>query len=138
MRYRELKVGDKVYVWRNGGFVEDEGDPIIGNVVEIDVARGEVYIQSVVKEGMPQYVALLDQTYHVGTGPSTFMKEECEDGEHVRYEDVAERLDKLEAFVMWIARDYVESSHDKVRWQRDDYIKRAKQLIEEIYNERDN
>jgi len=43
------------------------------------------------------------------------------------------KLEKLEAFVMWIARDYVESSHDKVRLQRDDYIKRAKQLLEELY-----
>ena len=48
---------------------------------------------------------------------------------------VADRLDKLEAFVMWIARDYVESSHDKVRIQRDDYIKRAKQLLDELYGE---
>jgi hypothetical protein len=40
--------------------------------------------------------------------------------------------DKLEAFVRWIANDYVESSHDKVRLQRDDYIKRAKQLLNEL------
>jgi len=45
------------------------------------------------------------------------------------------RNDKLEAFVMWIARDYVESSHDKVRWQRDDYIKRAKELLDELYED---
>ena len=43
------------------------------------------------------------------------------------------KLEKLEAFVRWIASDYVESSHDKVRLQRDDYIKRAKQLLDELY-----
>jgi len=48
---------------------------------------------------------------------------------------VANRLETLEAFVMWIARDYVESSHDKVRWQRDDYIKRAKELLDELYED---
>jgi hypothetical protein len=35
---------------------------------------------------------------------------------------IADRLDKLEAFVQLIARD-------KVRWQRDEYIKRAKELL---------
>ena len=69
-----------------------------------------------------------------GLTTDTF-EEERADGEYVRYEDVEERLDKLEAFVMWIARDYVESSHDKVRWQRDDYIKRAKELLAELYAE---
>jgi len=46
---------------------------------------------------------------------------------------VADRLDKLEAFVKWIALDFVELSHEKVRWQRDDYIKRAKELLDELY-----
>jgi len=41
---------------------------------------------------------------------------------------VADRLDKLEAFVQLIARD-------KVRWQRDEYIKRAKELLNELYEE---
>lgn len=73
-----------------------------------------------------------------GTGFTTdTYEEEREDGTYVRYEDVEERLDKLEAFVMWIARDYVELSHDKVRWQRDDYIKRARELLEELYDEAD-
>jgi len=69
-----------------------------------------------------------------GLTTDTF-EEERADGEYVRYEDVAERLDKLEAFVMWIARDYVELSHDKVRWQCADHIKRAKQLLNELYDE---
>ena len=47
----------------------------------------------------------------------------------------AEKLEKLEAFVMWIARDYVELSYEKVRWQRDDYMKRAKELLDELYEE---
>ena len=49
--------------------------------------------------------------------------------------EAAARLDKLEAFVMFIARDYVELSHDKVRIQRDDYIKRAKELLNELQEE---
>lgn len=39
-----------------------------------------------------------------------------------------DRLQELEEFVRFIATDWVELSHDKVRWQRDDYIKRAKEL----------
>lgn len=35
---------------------------------------------------------------------------------------------ELEKFVHMIATDYIELSHDKVRWQRDDYIKMAKEL----------
>jgi hypothetical protein len=48
---------------------------------------------------------------------------------------LVERNEKLEAFLMWIARDYVELSHDKVRCQRDDYIKRAKELLDELYED---
>lgn len=47
----------------------------------------------------------------------------------------AEKLEKLEAFVKWIALDFVELSHEKVRWQRDDWLKRAKQLLNELYEE---
>ena len=50
-----------------------------------------------------------------------------------RIEQLEADYKKLEAFVQWIARDYVELSHDKVRIQRDYYIKRAKQLVNELY-----
>jgi hypothetical protein len=43
-----------------------------------------------------------------------------------------ERIEELESFVRWIASDWVESSYDKVRLQRDDYIKRAKLLLNEL------
>ena len=63
---------------------------------------------------------------------------ECESSNIPRDQVIVEvnkHLDELEAFVMWVARDYVESSHDKVRWQRDDYIKRAKELIDKLYDD---
>jgi hypothetical protein len=37
-------------------------------------------------------------------------------------------------FVHFVANDYVELSHDKVRWQRDDFIKRARKLLAELDN----
>ena len=44
----------------------------------------------------------------------------------------AENFSKLRNFVLYIANDYVELSHEKVKWQRDDYIKTAKKLLEEL------
>jgi hypothetical protein len=39
---------------------------------------------------------------------------------------------KLYAFVRYIANDYVELSHDKVRLQLDDYMKKAKKLLRDL------
>jgi hypothetical protein len=36
-------------------------------------------------------------------------------------------------FVHYIANDWIESSFDKVMAQRSDYIRRAKQVLEEIH-----
>lgn len=44
----------------------------------------------------------------------------------------AENFSKLRNFVLYIANDYVELSHDKVRWQRDDYIRTAQKLLDEL------
>lgn len=44
----------------------------------------------------------------------------------------AENYSKLYDFVRYIANDYVELSYDKVRVQRDDYIRMAKKLLEEL------
>lgn len=41
--------------------------------------------------------------------------------------------EKLRNFVLFIANDYVELSHEKVLWQRNDFIKRARHLLDEIY-----
>lgn len=46
------------------------------------------------------------------------------------------RLKKYEFMVQFIAEDYHELSHDKAKWQRDDWKKRCKKLIEEDYNEK--
>ena len=32
-------------------------------------------------------------------------------------------------FVRFVANDYIELSHDKVLWQRNDYIKRARNIL---------
>lgn len=39
---------------------------------------------------------------------------------------------KLYNFVRYIAKDYVELSHEKVRLQRDDYIREAKELLNKV------
>ena len=41
------------------------------------------------------------------------------------------KLEKYEKLVQFIANDYHELSHDKAQWQRDDWKKRCKKLIEE-------
>ena len=42
----------------------------------------------------------------------------------------AENYSKLYNFVRYIANDWVELSHEKIRLQRDDYITRAKALLD--------
>lgn len=42
---------------------------------------------------------------------------------------------KLYEFARYVANDWVESSHEKVQVQRDDYIRRAKKLLEELEND---
>lgn len=42
-----------------------------------------------------------------------------------------ERLKKYEELVQFIANDYHELSYEKAQWQRDDWKKRCKKLIEE-------
>lgn len=64
-----------------------------------------------------RYETVLDQIY-VG------MKDEETAAEVTQY------VSELYEFVRYIATDYVELSHDKVRWQRDDYIKQAKKILE--------
>ena len=46
-----------------------------------------------------------------------------------------ECYNKLYDFVRYIATDYFELSYEKVRVQRDDYIRMAKKLLEELENE---
>lgn len=40
-----------------------------------------------------------------------------------------EEIRELRLFVNSIAKDYVELSHDKVRWQRDDYMRSAQRIV---------
>lgn len=48
-----------------------------------------------------------------------------------------EELEKFKELVSFIANDYYELSHDKAKWQRDDWKTRCKKLLKE-YDERDN
>lgn len=41
------------------------------------------------------------------------------------------RLRKYEQLVQFIANDYYELSHDKVKWQHNDWCKRCRKLIQE-------
>jgi hypothetical protein len=52
-----------------------------------------------------------------------------------QFEAQKESLEKLYEFTRYIANDWVESSYEKVRVQRDDYIRMAKKLLEELENE---
>jgi hypothetical protein len=47
-------------------------------------------------------------------------------------ECVKEDYDKLYHLVHYIANDYVELSYEKVRIQRDDYIRLAKRLLKSL------
>ena len=47
------------------------------------------------------------------------------------YRKETERLQKYEKMVQFIANDYYELSHDKVKWQHNDWYKRCRKLIEE-------
>ena len=47
-------------------------------------------------------------------------------------------LEKFKKLVEFIANDYHELSHDKAQWQRDDWKKRCKKLIEEYYENCDD
>ena len=42
-----------------------------------------------------------------------------------------ERLKRYEELVQFIANDYHELSYDKAKWQRDDWKKRCKKLIDD-------
>ena len=48
-----------------------------------------------------------------------------------QYRVEVERLKKYEQMVQFIANDYYELSYDKAKWQRDDWKKRCRKLIEE-------
>lgn len=45
--------------------------------------------------------------------------------------------EKLYNLVYFIANDYVELSYEKVALQRDDYMKRARKVLAEIYTKDD-
>lgn len=53
------------------------------------------------------------------------------DGYVTKQEMEIKRLQKYEKMVWFIAHDYYELSYDKIKWQRDDWWKRCRKLIEE-------
>ena len=48
-------------------------------------------------------------------------------------DDAADEIERLRQALHIIANDYVELSHDKVHWQRDDHMKIARKALEESY-----
>jgi len=48
------------------------------------------------------------------------------------------RLQKYKNLVYFIANDYHELSYEKAQWQRDDWKRRCKKLIEELEPEDDD
>ena len=49
-----------------------------------------------------------------------------------------EKIALLEQFVSYIAKDYIELSHEKVRIQRDDYVREARDIMKRLYDETDS
>ena len=47
-----------------------------------------------------------------------------------------EKIALLEEFVRYISTDYIELSHEKVRIQRDDYVRMARDIMDKLYGER--
>lgn len=43
-----------------------------------------------------------------------------------------EKIAILEEFVSYIAKDYIELSHEKVRIQRDDYVRMAREIMNSL------
>jgi hypothetical protein len=56
-------------------------------------------------------------------------------GKHRMKIELCDKYEKLYNFVHLISTDYVELSHEKVRVQRDEYMRRARKLIQELDNE---
>lgn len=49
--------------------------------------------------------------------------------------DAIDEIDRLRATLRYIANDYVELSHDKVLWQRNDHVKMARKALAESYKD---
>ena len=47
----------------------------------------------------------------------------------------AEEIKQLRVALHYIANDYVELSHDKAQWQRDDHMKMARKALAESYKD---
>lgn len=57
------------------------------------------------------------------------------DGYVTKQEMEIKRLQKYEKLVRFIANDYCELSYDKAMWQREDWQKRCRKLIEEDHKD---
>lgn len=57
-----------------------------------------------------------------------------EDKEHEMLSEEIKRLRRYEQLVQFIANDYWELSHDKIKWLYVEYKKRCSKLIEEDHN----
>ena len=46
-----------------------------------------------------------------------------------------EENNKMFEFVRYVAKDYIELSHEKVRIQRDDYVRMARDIMKSLNDE---
>lgn len=57
----------------------------------------------------------------------------CDDAIHCSCNNAnKESYEKMYEFIQYIAKDYIELSHEKVRIQRDDYVRMARDLMKRI------
>ena len=56
-------------------------------------------------------------------------------GKKMELEAANDEIERLRATLHYIANDYVELSHDKVQWQRDDHMKMARKALAESYKD---
>lgn len=48
-----------------------------------------------------------------------------------------EAIEKMLRFIRYVANDQIELSHDKIRWQRDDFMREARRLLKWLNGESD-
>jgi len=81
-----------------------------------------------------EWLAMVDSAEDALKGdlPRNFWKPDCPFVEDEVIIAAAEDMQSMWNFIRYVANDYIEFSHDKVRWQRDDYVNKAKKLLDDL------
>ena len=48
--------------------------------------------------------------------------------------EAADEIERLRQALRYIGYDYIELSHEKIHWQRDEHIKSARKALEDSYD----